>query len=220
VIRVKVVLRLEFVEAFRPWLDLRNLIRAGQGTDAGELQGPPIVIAKQEQARRVVLNVRGVVVEQEARAGSDLQPKLALDQLSTLSDPFPFPDVALLRVDLLAIDPYELPFHELVAKVKQAMLCGNPLTAASTDLSVVMDEQIDADTTRHLQIGPMLPAQLNEQFLMIPRTDLPQQFLFVSTALTVRRRMAFSIEALRAVVAEFEETAAATAAGVSEIVRA
>jgi hypothetical protein len=217
---VKAVLKLEFAEAFRPWLDLRGLVRAAQGTDTGELQGPPIVIARPEKGQRMVLNVRAIAIEQEAPAGTALQTKPALDALEALSATLPFPDVVVFRVDFLAIDAYELPFHELVAKVKQTLLCSNPFAATATDVSVAMDEQMDAESVRHLQVGPMLPAQMNEQYLMMPREDLPAQFLFVSAARTVRRRTAFSIQELRAEVTEFDDWAAKAAAGVCEIVRA
>jgi hypothetical protein len=219
-IRVKAVLKVDFAEALRPWLDLRELIRAGEASEKPELQGPPIVVSRVEQKQRIVLQVRAVSVEQEADPGAEPDTKRMIDSFRRLGAVLPMPPVASARVEYLALDPYDLPFHELVARVKETLLCVNSLAATATDVSVVTDEQVDEETIRHVQVGPMLPAQLNQQFLVFRREDVPAQFLYVSAARTVTHRTDFSVEALEAQVAECDGWAAATAAEVSAIVRA
>ena len=57
---VKSLLRLEFAEAFRPWLDLRGILRASSGNPTAEIQGQPITVDLAEQHRRVVIEVRAL----------------------------------------------------------------------------------------------------------------------------------------------------------------
>jgi hypothetical protein len=78
----------------------------------------------------------------------------------------------------LFIEPFALPFHELVARVKAACFQPSDLVAAAADVGLSLDERV-GDATRHRQIGPMEPRQLNENFLQFKRDDLPPAFLFL-----------------------------------------
>lgn len=217
---VKTAGKVDFTDALRPWLDLRALIRASEGpASSAELQGTPIQIDKVEQRQRIVLQVRSLVVQQEALAG--VTPSIAdvLGTMEKLARAVPISDMASLRLDIFSIDPYELPFHELVARVKGKLTVPHPFFVGATDISVAVDCQLGDDLQRHIQIGPMMPAQLNQQFLAFRRDNLPEQFLFVSLGTTIVHSQPFALESLRDRTEEFEAWASETASEIAAVVR-
>lgn len=219
--RVKSAGKVDFSEALRPWLDLRALFRAAEGpSSSAELQGTPIQIDKAEQRQRIVLQVRSLVVQQEIAPRLTPSVSHVLGTLETLASAIPvLPDMASLRLDVIAIDPYELPFHELAARVKETLTVPHSFMASATDVSVAFDCQLDNEHVRHMQIGPMMPAQLNEQFLAFRRENLPEQFLFVSLGTTIARRQPFELASLKDETEEFEAWAEATATEIAAMVR-
>lgn len=218
-VRVKAFVRIEFAEALRPWLDIRALLRAGQGSDSGEVQGEAVIINKPDRHQRISLLVRALSVEQETGPGSELTVEPALETIRMMSAAFPFPDVASVKIEFLAIDPYELPFHELAAQVKRTMLSASPLFAGVTDISVVTDETTGEGIMNHWQIGPMRPAQLNQQYLAFARTDMPEQFLFISVSREEQCRTPLDMGALREEVAACDHWAASVAESIAAAVR-
>ena len=176
---VTVVLRLEFVEAMRPWLELRDLFRVAGEQQTAEIQGQPVVVLRQQRKERITLQIRGLVFEQET-AKSLVQAvgqSLALvDQLNQVS---PIPRLRFTRLDAMFVEAYQLPFHELLARTKEEFFRPQALVSAATDIGLTLDIA-DGDETNHMQIGPMMPPQLQADFLVFPRDRLPAQFLFIS----------------------------------------
>ena len=202
-IPVKAALRVDFSEAMHPWIEIRDTIRIAQGKADVELQGPPIVAVRADRHQRVTLQVRGLAVEQEGRDAGDGAFSRIFETVQQIAAQTRLPSVAAVRFDQLTIDPFELPFAELVAHLKALLLVPHPLVNRATDVQVATDEQVDDQTMNHIQIGPMRPAQLNADILAIRREKLPDQFVFVMTGRTRRFPAPLSIEDLKTLADPF-----------------
>jgi len=213
--QVKAAANFGFVEALKPWLDLRTLIRWAQGNDEGEIQGQGIVSVNRDQRQRVSLQVRAFAVEQEALPGSQASFGPLVEKVRA------FPDMSLLgaltqfRLDAHFIFPLELPFHEVNARIKGAYLAETDLASAATDIQIVFDVAVDDTTTHHHQIGPMTPAQLNGQLLAFPREGLPDQFLFVAVGRTETGPTDFDMHRVAAAADAFADLATEKAAQIA-----
>jgi hypothetical protein len=178
---VKTVMRLDFVEALRPWLELRGLFRVAGEDPNAEIQGSALSVMRQSKKQRLTMNVRGVVFEHESANSLESAITESLDLARELNDASPLPRVGHLRFDAIFIESFPLPFHELVAQTKKYFFHANDIVNAATDIGVTLDTN-DGELTRHRQIGPMLPEQLQTQFLAFPKEKLPSQFLFMGLA--------------------------------------
>lgn len=218
--QVKAIARLTFSEALRPFLDLRALLRAAEGKDSSaEIQGQPMVIARAEERHRVQLQVRALSIEQEASESGDLPPDRIITSLQALGGAVAFPSLSSARLDALWIDAYDLPFHELVSRMKTRLLAPTPLTAPGTDIAVTIDAMVNGQKIEHVQIGPMMPAQLNSQFLVFKRERLPDQFIFCATGWTLTPAAIEHLSDLEGNFAPFMEWARDRAEQVAQLIR-
>jgi hypothetical protein len=217
--RVKAVANFGFADAIRPWLELRGMLRWAQGNSEGEIRGQSVVSPNEQARQRITLQVRAFQVEQEPGPNIEASLDRVVDALRSFPDLSLLPTLATLRFDLQFIDPYGLPFHELVARIKEVLLAPIDLAVAATDIQVVLDEAIDGGATNHHQIGPMTPDQLNTQLLAYRRTDLPAQFLFVGLGRTITNPGAFSLDVIADLGAEFSEWAGGRAESIAALVR-
>lgn len=195
------------------------MLRWAQGSDEGEIQGQSVISMNETTRQRVSVHVRAFVIEQEATADS---PATMAGVISKVRQ---FPDVSLLgelasvRFDIQYIEPLDLPFHEINARVKAAFLASNDVVSAAADVQVVLDEPVDEKTTNHHQIGPMAPAQLNRQMLAFRRDSLPDQFVFVGLGRTVSQPGEFSIDWVTEAAEQFARFADERVAAVISLVR-
>lgn len=176
---VRTFFEVQFSEGLRPWLELRGLLRVAGENPSAEIQGQPIFVDRAQRKERVVLQVRALGLFQEAVHSVDASLTNPLNLLQQAHSASPFPGISQLRYDVLAIEPYSLPFHELVALMKRAFLRPTPITEVADDLGLSFDQH-DGNVVKHIQIGPMAPDQLRSAYLVFQREELPPQFLFVS----------------------------------------
>lgn len=216
---VKAGLKLDFTEAMSPWLDLRGLFRAAQDDPGAEVQGQPLVTVNTDRRQRVVLQVKSFSVEQEGTAAHPASPDAALSVVERIAAATPLEEVRSRRFDMMFIDPFELPFQELVSEMKSSIFVQGGLIDRATDIAVSLDERIGESDTNHMQIGPMSPPQLNAQFLAISRDDLPEQFLFIGIGRSWTTPVSFSLDSLIGDFHAFAEWAPARAADLAGIVR-
>jgi hypothetical protein len=187
---VKAVLRIDFSEALHPWLDLRRLVRAATGDQSIEIQGQQMNVDRAGQHQRVVLEVRALTIHQEHQPTLDAGAEAVLAEVVRIHEAFPLPSIRSMRFDAFFIEAYPLPFHELVARFRESFIQTVPITAAASDIGLLLDYRL-GQVVQHLQLGPMAPAQLQAAFLIWPRDRLPEQFLYVSAGYEEEREMPF-----------------------------
>jgi len=176
---VKVLLSLSFAEALRPWLQLRDLMRVVTGNSSVELQGPPQIIDDRDKKQRVVLEFRAITLEQEGVGSINDNVSYVVDFVTKVHGASSLPRISKTRTDALFIESYALPFHELLALVKERYLQLSPLVDSATDVGLIMDQH-EGRIVKHIQIGPMEREQLQSMFLRWPRQKLPERFLFLA----------------------------------------
>lgn len=176
---VKTTLALQFSEAFRPWLDLRSVIRLLSENQTAEIQGQPVVVTRGKKQERITFQARGISLEQEAvkSVGSDYATSLVL--LNQIDNVFGLPAISQVRHDVIAIEPFPVPFYELVTLLKRLYIQPSPIFASADDIGLSFDEH-QGDTVKHVQIGPMIPEQLRSTYLAFSNDKLPDQFVFIS----------------------------------------
>jgi len=191
---VKTIFNLQFASATRPWLEIRDMLRVAGSDPEKELQANPVLLDQQESRQRVILAVRAVGVELEP-PGSSNQAATILQLITGMNKASNFPAVAQIQHTCLFIKPYSLPFHELLSLVKDRYLHSNPLVEAATDVGLSLDEQ-EGEILKHAQMGPMNAEQLRSQYLIWPREDIPDVFLFVALTYTRTREEPFAPESV------------------------
>lgn len=210
---LKSVLRLEFEEPARPWLELREILRVAGGEGQAEIQAAPIVIDRPSERTRVIIHIRAVAFEQDVPTSIESSVRSAIEVMTGLNEASEFPSISLLRHSAVFIEPYALPFHELVAFLKGRWLQPSDAVDAATDIALVFDK-LDETGKVHVQFGPMDAEQLRKEFLRWPPDDLPETFVFLSTAYEATDKVKFSSDLLK----NFLATAVKTEAAEAEII--
>jgi hypothetical protein len=178
---VKTILRLDLAEPLSPWLELRALFRMAGEDASAELQGQPVIVARQQKRQRVIIQVRSVSLEDEGARNIDEALTRTAEFTRDVNSASELPELRSFRFDAMFIEPFSLPFHELVARMKLQFFRAQELVDSATDIEMSLDFREDT-YSKHLQLGPMMPGQLQETYLAFPRERLPAQFLFVSLA--------------------------------------
>ena len=176
---VKSSLSVNFETASEPWLQLRAMIRAITSDSSAEVQAAPFVFDKAEEKKRFVLAIRSVNLEHELPSSLQVAVADASKTISDLHSVSPFPKLSGIRHDALFIEPYSMPFHELVSLVKARYLAKTALIDSAADVGASFDIHEDG-AVKHIQIGPMDQKQLQSQYLRRPAEGLPETFLFMS----------------------------------------
>lgn len=215
---VKSIVRVDFAEASRPWLDLRALFRVAQGKETAEVQSQPLVFLREADRQRVFLQMKALIVECEREAPTLESLMSAISTVRDLEAAVPFADATLIRFEVYRIDAFELPLRELTARIKDHFIKPTPFLPAATDLQVVLEETDPDGMTSHLQIGPMEPEQLNGQVLAYARTGLPDQFLFLGLAQTHASHGKIDATALEEMASRFTMWAEKTSSDVAAFV--
>lgn len=179
---VRHTLTIEFARPARPWEDLRSLLRVAAGDEGAEMQSPPIILDRPKEKARIVLQVRGMIVDRETDEDLVTAAKACTQQISALGEAVPLPRIASFRFDAMFIDPFDAPFHELVNLLKKHYLSSVRIVQASTDLGLTFDQR-DGNQLKHINMGPMDKAQLIGDVLKWPPTpEPPDVFVFANLA--------------------------------------
>jgi hypothetical protein len=201
---VKTVLKLDFSTAGRPWLEIRDIFRVAGGVQTAEIQASPVVIDRPQQRQRIIVGVRATVLEQDAPQSADSSLVQAIEMMSRLNEASQFPLLSQIRYEAIFIEPFSLPFHELLMRLKERFLRPSILVESATDIGFVFDIHGN-DDIKHISVGPMEAEQLRSQFLRWPPDDIPETFVFLGMAYESKAEAQFGTELLR----EFLTSAAA-----------
>ena len=200
---VKTVLRLGFSTASRPWLEIRDILRVAGGDQTAEIQASPLVIDRPQQRQRIIVEVRAAALEQEAPQSADSSLARAIEIMSRLNEASEFPTLSQIRYDAIFIEPFSLPFHELLMRLKGRFFRPNALVESATDIGFVLDIH-ENEGIKHISLGPMEAEQLRSQYLRWPPEDIPETFVFVGLTCESKAETQFGTESLR----DFLKTAA------------
>ena len=193
---MKSSLRIDFAEATHPWLEFREILRVAGGDAKAELQAAPITIDQAKKRQRVVLQVRGIVIELDMPESAEQGAKAACQLMDELHSASSFPKATSVRHESIFIEPYSLPFHELASVMKERFLAPTPLVEKATDIGVSLDQR-EGDLLKHTEFGPMEAEQLQNQYLRFPAEDIPDTFFFVGLSYADNAERSYSTESLR-----------------------
>jgi hypothetical protein len=193
---VKSVLRVNLVEASKPFLDLRSILRTAGRDEKVEIQASPFVIERPKDKKRTTVQIRGILFEDEAPGALDSSLGDALEILDELNKIAPLAKVGNVRHDVIYIEPCDVPFHELVSIMKDRYLAPGRLAQTSTDIGLVFDLHEDR-FIKHLHVGPMDKTQITSTFLRWPDDTLPDVFVFANLGLEEPSGFDYSAEAMR-----------------------
>ncbi len=193
---VKTMLRLDLSEAFDPWIELRGMIRELGESPKAEIQGPPLTMDLKEKKQRLVLGVKAIEFEDEWVSSIEGSSAVALDKMVEGNKVSKFSEVKRVWHQAMFIEPYALPFHEVLILVKDRFLQRNELADASTDVGIIFD-QAEGDMVKHCQFGPMAKEQLLSVFLNWPKDGLPDNFIFLILKYEQNKAFPFEREYLK-----------------------
>jgi hypothetical protein len=188
---VKTVLRLSLSEAFNPWHEMREMVRVLGEEPKTEIEGPPVIMDLKKKKLRLALHIRAIVLEQEEASSIEESTTVALDKMTEGNRVSKFSEVKSVWHQAIYIEPYAVPFHELLILVKNRFLRASKLADASTDVGIIFD-QAEGDVVRHYEFGPMAKQQLRSMFLVWPKDKLPDNFVFL--LLRYEQKKAFKFE--------------------------
>jgi hypothetical protein len=188
---VKTILSLGLSEAFNPWIELRGIIRELGESPKAEIEGPPLTMDLKEKRQRLVLRVKAIEFEQEWVSSIEESTAVALDKMVQGNKVSEFSEVEGVWHEAMYMEPYALPFHELLILVKDRFLRTSELADTSTDVGIIFD-QAEGDIVKHYHFGPMAKEQLLSVFLNWPKKDLPDNFIFL--ILRYEQNKAFTFE--------------------------
>ena len=193
---VKSVLRINFETPTDPWLKLRELMRTAASDPKIEMQAASLVLDRKDEKTRILLQIRGVGLEHETNGSLAQAVADARSMMARLHEVSPFPEVGMMRFDVAFIDPFDVPFHELVDHMKGYFLNPTRIVDLSSDIGLTFDQR-DEDLLKHVQIGPMDRAQLVSEILKwADEDDIPDTFVFADLGYENTQRLAFSEDAL------------------------
>lgn len=215
-ILVKSILRVNFDEATRPWMELRELMRTAASDPKIEMQAAPIVLERKDERVRIVLQIRGVALEHETAGPLSKAITDAQSIMARLNEASAFPEVRSVRYDVIFIEPFSLPFHELVEYMKGKFLKPTRIANVSSDIGLIFDQR-DNDLLKHVTLGPMDRTQLMSQYLKWTKEDeIPDTFVYLNLGYESTEKAPFSEEALAAFLneaAEWQESEANSLVG-------
>lgn len=198
---VKTTLRIDFVEGLKPWIELRELLRAAGGKPDAEVQAGALVLEDQRKRSRVILQVRGLVIQDELPRSTRHSYRQMLATASKIDAASTFPRAALVRFDSIFIQPYKSTFVELKEAISAAFVRENDVTEGTTDFALIFDQR-EEEILRHTQIGPMQADQLQEQFLKWELDRKPDIFAFLGLDYERSVEMAFDVDDWTRIAAE------------------
>lgn len=199
---VKTTLKLDLGEAFNPWLELREVIREAAEKDAAEIKGPPLVMDIPEKKQRVEFHIRSLVFQQEGTTSIDETVDVALRKVERINRESRIPRINKLVYESEFIDPYSLPFHEMVFLIKERFLVSNSIVEPATDVGLIFD-QVQDGVLKHMHFGPMEREQLLSAFLIFRPSEIPDKFIFLLNRYEISKNVDYS----EAILKEFLDNA-------------
>lgn len=188
---VKTILKLDLGEAFNPWLELREVIREAAEKDTAEIQGPPIVMDIPEKKQRIEFHIRALVFQQEGTASIDETVDMALRKVERINRGSRIPRINKLTYQSEFIEPYSLPFHEMLLLIKERFLVSNSIVGPVTDVGLIFDEVQDG-VLKHMHFGPMEREQLLSTFLIFKPSEIPNNFIFLLSRYEISKNVDYS----------------------------
>ncbi len=198
---VRTAIRVEFAEALRPWQEVRELSRVASGDESAELKGEATHFENEEKKQRIGFQMRGFTFEQEGPKSSEETIHSALAAFSDLDEASTFPTLQRVRIDSIFIEPYALSFRELCSQFQRAFFQDTALMEGATDLGLTIDQD-EGHVSRHVQLGPMEPRQLQTTFLRWERESIPECFLYMGLGVQWNVEMAYSSQELESVLSD------------------
>lgn len=187
---VRTALGLLFSEAFNPWLEMRNIIRNVAEKPSAEIEGAPIVLELKDKKQRVVFQVKAFQFIQEGMKSIEDSIDIAVDKLVKSNSASKLPKISQVWYESIFIEPYALPFHELLLVMKNRFLQPSALVDPTTDIGLIFD-QTEGDVLKHSQTGPMGKEQLLRMYLPYGRDQVPDTFVFLSLRYQQNKDFAF-----------------------------
>lgn len=199
---VKVSLVLRFETATNPWLELRALMRSAASDPTIEMQVAPVIVDRKKENTRISMQVRAVRLEHESTGPLGEAVAHAHATMVELNHASPFPEVEMMRCDAAFIDPFDMPFHELVELMKTHYLTPTRIARESSDIGLIFDQREDG-LLKHVQLGPMDRAQLISDILRWPKeNEIPDTFVFIDAGYEKITNVAFSEDMLNTFLEE------------------
>jgi len=193
---VKTIMRLSMSESLDPWFGMLRMVRVFGENPNVNIQGPPVIIDLKEKKQRFTLHVRAIELEQEGMSSIEESTAVALDKMAQGNELSKFSEVRRVWHEAMYIEPYALPFHEILILVKNRFLRASELADASTDVGIIFD-QAEGDIVKHYEFGPMAKEQLMSVFLNWPKDGLPDNFIFLHLKYEQEKAFTFEREYLR-----------------------
>lgn len=193
---VKTALGLLFSEAFNPWLEMRNIIRNVAEKPSAEIEGAPIVLDLKDKKQRVVFQVKAFQFIQEGMKSINDSIDIAVDKLVKSNSASKLPQISQIYYESIFIEPYALPFHELLLLTKNRFFRPSAVVDPTTDIGLVFD-QTEGDVLKHSQAGPMVKEQLLRMYLNYGRDQVPDNFVFLSLRYQQKKDFAFDADYVR-----------------------
>jgi len=193
---VKTVLRLDLGEAFNPWLELRKVIREAVEKDTVEIQGPPMVMDIPEKKQRVEFHIRSLVFQQEGTASINETVDIALRKVEGINRESRIPRINKLVYESEFIEPYSLPFHEMLLLIKERFLVSNSTVEPATDVALIFDQAREG-VLKHMHFGPMEREQLLSAFLIYKPSEIPDNFIFLLNRYEISKNVDYSATILK-----------------------
>jgi len=160
------------------------------------IQGSPVIMDLKEKKQRLSLHIRGIEFEQEGMSSIEESTEVALDKMTESNEVSKFSEVRRVWHEAMYIEPYALPFHEVLILVKNGFLRASELADVCTDVGIIFD-QAEGDTVKHYEFGPMAKEQLLSMVLNWPKDDLPENFVFLHLKYEQNKAFTFDREYLR-----------------------
>jgi len=193
---VKMKLLLRFETATNPWLELRALMRSAASDQKIEMLAAPVVVDRKKERTRISMQIRAVGLEHESTGPLSQAVAHAHATMVELNSASPFPEVEMMRCDVAFIDPFDMPFHELVELMKAHYLTPTRIADGSSDIGLIFDQR-ENGLLKHVQLGPMDRAQLMSEILRWPNeNEIPDTFVFVNAGYEKVTSIAFSGDTL------------------------
>ena len=149
---VKTTIRLRFSEAISPWLEMRSMIRGVGESPSVEIEGPPIIMDLKDKKQRVVLHIKAFEFIQEGIDSIEDSIDGAVDKLVKANSSSKLPQIKQISYESFFIEPYAVPFHEILLLMKNRFLQPSALVDSTTDIGLIFD-QIEGDVFKHCQTG-------------------------------------------------------------------
>jgi hypothetical protein len=175
---------------------MRNIIRNIAENPSAEIGGSPLILDLKDKKQRVVLQIKAFEFIQEGMKSIEDSINIAADKLVKSNSASKLPKISQIYYESIFIEPYALPFHELLLVMKNRFLQPSALVDPTTDIGLIFD-QTEGDVLKHSQTGPMGKEQLLRMYLHYGRDQVPDTFVFLSLRYQQNKDFAFDADYVR-----------------------